>query len=148
MLYTSSPAYILNHCIFYSTRLHLWLPIILYPTSPSSQQMDPHAPFLGAEDAMSHGPMMSHGISHNYFSAPGSNSNTGYNTPHHPVAQSGYNTPHGLGYSHPSTGTCIQNHTHFSCYGWEERLVNQPKCLSPSFIFEVFGKQASSCACM
>ncbi|CAI8015047.1 Junction plakoglobin, partial [Geodia barretti] len=66
--------------------------------------MDPQAAFLGAEDGMSHGPMISH-ISHNYFSAPGSNSNTGYNTPHHPVAQSGYNTPHGaLGYSHPSTG--------------------------------------------
>lgn len=52
---------------------------------------------------MSHGPMMSHPITH--FSAPHSHSNTGYNTPHGPVARSGYNTPHGgMGYSHPSTG--------------------------------------------
>ena len=78
--------------------------VVIVPPHTHTQPMDPQAAFLGAEDGMSHGPMISH-ISHNYFSAPGSNSNTGYNTPHHPVAQSGYNTPHGaLGYSHPSTG--------------------------------------------
>ena len=71
--------------------------------------MDPNTEFLGAADTMSQGPMMSH-VSHHHFSAPHSHSNTGYNTPHGPVAQSGYNTPHGaLGYSHPSTGLCKYN---------------------------------------
>jgi hypothetical protein len=64
-----------------------------------------HAGFLGAADGMSHGPMMSQHVAHHHFSAPHSHSNTGYNTPHGPVAQSGYNTPHGaMGYSLPSTG--------------------------------------------
>lgn len=70
------------------------------------QSIDPHPGYLqGAADSHSHSHMMSHPAAIHHFSAPQSRSNTGYNTPHGPVAQSGYNTPlGGMVYSHPSTG--------------------------------------------
>lgn len=91
-------------CLSEDANHHPHQPAISHLPHPAHMSLDPHG-FLSAADGMSHGPVMPHHVTHNHFSAPHSHSNTGYNTPHGPVAQSGYNTPHGaMGYSHPSTG--------------------------------------------